>query len=296
MKVHVVVPTYRESPLVTGFLQSWAGLSEHEVVVHVVNANPGDETSALLREWQGPCRVHEVAGTPDLYWTGLVTLGLKEVAAHAHAGEAVVLTNIDVSFTGDPVSEMLRRAGGLEGRQITVPVAGGDGRILSAGVEVRSWALSRNRHFYDGLPAEALPRDEVREATYLPTRLLLLPAEAVLEGHFPDAERLPHYCADYEYTNRLRRAGYRALVLSGPVARIAEENTGLDTFLRRTSLRARLRGLVDIKCPYNARFRYRFVRAVYPRCCFLPGLLSHFAKIALKVALGGRSLNRWRAR
>lgn len=296
MRIHVVVPTFRESDLVPAFLESWAGIVDHEVEIYLVNARPGDETSEIARSWSGRCRVREIEGNPALFWTGLVSLGLRAVAEEARGHDAFVLTNIDVTFSGDPLGAMLRLAGGLEGRQIAIPVAGTGGRILSAGVRVRSWALSLNRHLFDGTPQAELPEGQVIEATYLPTRFLLAPARALLEGHFPDADRLPHYCADYEYSDRLRRHGYRPCVVTGPVARIAEENTGFDTYLRRTTLGARIRGLSDIKCPYNARYRYRFVRAVYPRWALLPGMASHFAKILVEVGLGGRSLDRWRAR
>jgi GT2 family glycosyltransferase len=117
---------------------------------------------------------------------------------------------------------------------------------------------------------------------------------ALREGHFPAEAQLPHYCADYEYTNRLRRAGYAPVLFTGSHAALVEENTGFDTFLASTSLWSRLARAWDIKCPYNLRYRYRFVRLVYPAAAVIPGLCSHFAKIFLEIAFGGRKLRRLR--
>ena len=296
MKIHVVVPTFRESDLVPAFLESWAGIVDHEIEIYLVNGQPGDKTSELVRAWGGRGRFHEIQGSPDLFWTGLVCLGLRAVAEVAGPDDAFVLTNIDVKFAGDPLSVMLRRAGGLTNRQMTLPVVGADGRVLSAGVQVRSWSLSLNRHLFDGLPVADLPIEAVIEATYLPTRLVLIPARALLEGHFPDEEHLPHYCADYEYTNRLRLHGYLPCVVTGAVAEIAQENTGFDTYLLETTFLSRLARISDIKCAYHFGYRFQFVRLTYPALTVIPGLGTHFAKIFLEIAFGGRQLDRLRSR
>lgn len=296
MKIHVVVPTFRESDLVPAFLNSWAGIVDHEIAIYLVNGNPGDASSEFVSSWSGRCRVREIQGSPDLFWTGLVCLGLRAVAETAQDDEAFVLTNIDVKFEGDPVSEMLRRAGGLGKRQLTLPVVGAGGKVLSTGVQVRSWALSLNRHLYDGIPQAELPVDALIEATYLPTRLVVIPVTALKEGLFPDEERLPHYCADYEYTNRLRSHGYLPCVVTGPVARIAEDNTGFDTYLLRTTFLSRLARIGDIKCAYNFRYRFHFVWLTYPGLAKVPGMLTHFAKIFLEIAFGGKQIDRLRSR
>lgn len=290
MTVHVVVPTFRESGLVGPFLKSWDRVCSTELRFHVVNGNPGDETSNLLAEWQGRHSVTEHQGNPDLYWTGLVALGLRDVDAAAAEGDFFLLTNIDVRPVGDPLEAILTKVPSPERHQVAIPVTGGEGRVTSSAVVVRSWALSLNRHLGEGQALGDLPVDACLGATYLPTRFLLVPLKALREGHFPAEEQLPHYCADYEYTNRLRRAGYAPILFTGAHAALVEENTGFDTFLARTSLWSRLRRAWDIKCPYNLRYRFRFVRLVYPRAAMIPGLCSHFAKIFLEIAFGGRKL------
>ena len=296
MKIHIVVPTFRESELAEQFLASWEAISEPEIEIVVVNGNPGDETSALLQSWSGKWPVLEVEGSPALFWTGLVCLGLETIAASIAEDDLFLIMNIDVLIEGDPIGSILSRLGSCENRQVTIPVSGSDGRILSAGVLVRSWLFSLNRHIFDGMNVGDLPGDEVIEATYLPTRFLLCPAAVLMEGHFPDVERLPHYCADYEYTNRLRKHGYVPVIYTGATASVSETNTGLDTFLQTTSLGARIKGLTDIKCPYNARFRFRFVRLVYPPATQAMGVMTHFAKILLEVIFGGKQLDHLRNR
>ena len=296
MKIHIVVPTFRESELARQFLASWEEISEPDIQIVIVNGDPGDETSEFLQSWSGKWPVLEVEGSPGLFWTGLVCLGLRAIAETIEDEDLFLIMNIDVLINGDPVRSILSRLGTCENRQVTIPVSGSDGRILSVGVLVRSWALSLNRHLFDGMKMEDLPENETIEVTYLPTRFLLCPAAVLKEGLFPDEEMLPHYCADYEYTNRLRKHGYVPVVYTGASATVSETNTGLDTFLQTTSLVDRIKGLRDIKCPYNARYRFRFVRMVYPLAARIPGMMSHFAKIFLEVLFGGKQLDHLRNR
>ncbi|MAS95544.1 MAG: hypothetical protein CMO55_20275 [Verrucomicrobiales bacterium] len=296
MIVHVVVPTFRETDLVSEFLNSWEKVDDRAIRVYVVNGNPGDETSDLIQSWSGKADVQEICGSPVLYWTGLVCLGLRKVAEEASSDDLFVLSNIDVRFDGDPIAALRKRFDSFDGKQVTVPVVGGGGKVLSAGVVVRSWALSRNRHLFDGIAEEELPKSESLGATYLPTRFLVCSVSALKKGLFPAEEALPHYTADYEYTNRLRLSGYEPVIYTGVRVRISEENTGFDTYLLKTSLWSRLKRINDIKCAYNFCFRYRFVRLTYPLKTQVPGMVTHFAKIFVEILFGGKQIDRFRSR
>ncbi|MEM9016396.1 MAG: hypothetical protein AAGC68_05235 [Verrucomicrobiota bacterium] len=296
MVIHVVAPTFREPELVPQFVEAWADLGRTDVRIRIVNGNPGDETSDWIRDYSGEIEVEEIKGAPELYWSGLTRLGLRRTLEEASDADLFVLTNIDVRIIGDPISSILEQFPDLNERQVTIPVVTQEGAVTSTGVEVVSWALSRNHHLWDGWRGEDLPDSETVSLTYLPTRFLCCSVEALGTAGFPNAESLPHYCADYEFTNRLRLAGYAPIAFSGARAELVEENTGFDTYLLDTSLWSRLRRLNDIKCAYNLRYRYRFVRLTYPLAAQVPGMISHFAKIFLEVLLGGRALQRWRSR
>lgn len=293
-QVHVVAPTFRESGLVPAFLEAWSRVEGAELRIWLVNANPGDETSELVAEWQQRLPVSEIPAHPDLFWSGLTAMGLREIAAVAEESDFVLITNVDVRPLPENLERVFAKVPDPNQVQVAIPVVGDSGTILSAGVRVRSWPLSLNVHLGEGLSPAEFSVEGVLPATYLPTRFLLLPATAVRRGHFPDAGQLPHYCADYEYTNRLRLAGFAPLVFGGTHAELSEKNTGFDTFLMPTRFRERVARIWNIKCPYNFRYRYRFVRLTYPAWAFLPGLITHFAKIFLEIGLGGRRLRHLR--
>ncbi len=282
--------------MIEPFVRAWSNCRSCEVALYVVNGNPGDETSDLLSALSEEVEIGvcELAGSSDKFWTGLVKIGLQHVVQIAEASSYFVITNIDVRPVDDPLEKIFSNVPELDKCQTAIPVRGDDGNLLSAGVEVLSWPLSRNRHLLDRMSESELPGDSVIDATYLPTRFLLCRVDAIKAGNFPDEDSLPHYCADYEYTNRLRLNGYKPVVYTGALAVVESENTGVDTYLKSTSIRERVKGLWSIKCPYNAKYRYRFVLLTYPEGARISGMITHFAKILLEVLLGGKRLQGFR--
>lgn len=292
--LYIVVPTFCETDFVKTFLESWARVNSVIGKIFVCNGNPGDETSKLIeRVGTGyPHTVIEVRGHPNLFWSGLVEMGLKQVQEVAQPNDLCLLMNIDISFQVDPLPGMLRILSVDYRQQIAALVRGSDGRFLSAGVAVRSWCMSRNKHLFQGIRGEDVDRHKLVAATYLPTRFVLFPAQALSDAGLPSTCKLPHYGADYEFTNRLRLHGFKPYVFTGAVVHNVETNTGFKTFQQKTSLRQRLSSCFELKCPYNLKRRFWFVWLTYPARTRIPGLVTHFIKIFVEILLGGHSLRR----
>ncbi|MBW7896417.1 MAG: hypothetical protein H3C27_15015 [Opitutaceae bacterium] len=295
--VYVVVPAFREATYFSAFVRSWEQVNDeyYRVVVVLVNGCPGDELSKKISSYDGPLDVVEILGSPDLYWCGLVSLGLQFVVRNSTPNDIVILANIDIKFDGNPLSAIFKRILSGDSIQATVLVADSAGVLLSAGVLVRSWILSINRHLMLGRSMHETT-DEWIEATYLPTRLMVFPSVALKVAGLPNCDRLPHYCADYEFSNRLRKNGYRALVYLGFVVRNDEKNSGFSTFTANSGLRKRISMVFNIKSSFNLRSRFWFVILTYPRWAIVPGLISHFSKLFIELLMGGERLKRVRLR
>lgn len=288
----VVVPTFRELNLVRSFLVSWKAVRSLPLTLIVCNARPGDESSAHIREISKtyPHRIIEVEGHSDLYWSGLVELGLKRVLDISRADDLCLVTNIDITFQGDPVLPMLKANKANPKSQIAALAIGSGNRLLSSGVCVRSWALSINHHPFRGASPEAVPGGSLIDVTYLPTRFVLFPVLAVKEAGFPRTKRLPHYCADFEYTNRLRRYGFQSYITTDAVVMNDQSNTGFKTFENKTTFTDRWRNMFQLKCTYYLPSRFWFVWYTYPGLMKLPGLISGLTKVLLEILVGGHRL------
>lgn len=293
-QLFVVVPTFKELSFVEGFFASWRQVSSVACTLVVCNANAVDETSAMIESLDSdyPHSVVELAGHAGLYWSGLVELGLQYVVKSAAPCDLCLLTNIDVGFQNDPIRPLVEANNENPSSQLSALALNSKGRLLSAGIQVKSWCFSLNKHLFEGCRLDEIDRDSLVSATYLPTRFFAFPVRAIKVAGFPNSRRLPHYAADYEYTNRLRLAGFQPYVHTGTVVLNVEKNTGFKSFEKETAFGQRVRNLFNLKCTYHLPTRFWFVWLTYPPLSRLPGLISSMAKILVEVIIGGHRLGR----
>lgn len=286
--VHIVVPTFREPRQVDRFLAAVKAMRYRRLVVRIVNCNAGDETTGLIAAASAQDnRIHEVAGTPNLFWSGAQNLGLSQVLAYAVPDDFVLFTNIDVELTSDVIPTLLAAS-----RRIGVPCQIGglvhaNGILLSNGVKVRSWALGLNDHPLRGEAIDAVARRYLAPMDYMPTRCLLFPVQAVRECGVINERRLPHYAADYEFTNRLRRGGYQPYLCGLARASVDEGNTGHDIYTKKMGFWARASRVFHIKSSYNVIHRVRFVALAYPWYAVPTATLAFIGKTVVEVLFGG---------
>ena len=90
---------------------------------------------------------------------------------------------------------------------------------------------------------------------------------------------LPHYGADYEFSRRAARAGYRLLVSYQAVLRVKPEETGLHA---RRGLGAFLAGFVTRRSANELGHRWRYARLVCPPALVVP----YAAMDTLRIVVG----------
>lgn len=286
--VFVVVPTFRERAHVERLLKCFYRVQDRAVHVAVVNGDPGDETSRLLEDWPDE-RVYEIAGAPSLYWSGLVNLGLRHVLSASGEKEFVLIMNADVAFHDDILECLVRKARIMPRCQLAA-VTIGDRLVVSSGVRVVSWALTINRHPLAGEAPENLPAGALIPVDFLPTRCTLIPFSAVEGAGLTAEDELPHYGADNEYTNRIRRRGYQPYIFTGARVNVDVKHTGTDVFQVALSLRQRVGSLFSIKSTANPVYRLRFVRLVYPRYAWPSAMALYVLRSLGEVLFGGTIL------
>jgi GT2 family glycosyltransferase len=290
-RVFLVAPTFREPSKVAALLACIGQVAYEPLSVFIVNANPGDETSKLLSGSGVDPRVRELAADPSLFWSGTVNVGLRRVQAEAGPHDWVLLLNVDITFQGDIVSALVQLAQERPACQIGA-LAHVAGRVISSGIQVRSWVWSLNRHPLAGWCVEDVPPDYLEPMDFLPTRCVLFPVNALREVGFVNERRLPHYAADYEFTNRLRRHGYQPFLTGSIHIESDATNTGNDLYRKGFSFHERVRRLFSIKSQFNPRYRINYVLLAYPVYAIPTALLAYLAKTIVEVGLGGARLKK----
>lgn len=286
-RIYIVAPTYREPHAVGALLRSLEQVSYPYWELRLANANVGDETSRLVASHPLVRRVREIAVPADRYWSGTVNAALRTVVEEGCENDQVLLINSDTAFRHDVVGELASIAVS-NAPAIVGAVAQVGGIVISSGIQVRSWAFAWNRHPFVGVDATALMKMPPVAVDFFPGRCVMFPVGALRKVGLVDEDALPHYAADYEFTNRLRCAGSLSALLC-PAVQVESDagNTGNDLYLQRTTLRRRLRTAFSIKSAYNPVTRLIYVWRTYPRMARPTAALMYIAKSFIEIALGG---------
>jgi len=284
----VIVPTFKEKEKIVKLLHSLAHVPQGTVKLLIVNGNPGDETSVYLRQLHNNA-ILEIKGSPELFWSGLVNLGLEHVLRHAEDPEFLILMNADIEFDTDILTPLIAKARANPNAQIAAVTISGR-RVVSSGVKVQSWWLMINRHPFAGTLPERLPSEALIPVEFLPARCTLIPFAAAKRAGLVAERDLPHYAGDYEYTNRLRTSGFPAYIYTGSQVRVDAKNTGTSVFHKPLSLKTRITSLFSIKANYNPVYRLRFVRMAYPWYAWPSAMVMCLLRSTVEVLLGGNAV------
>ena len=291
-KVIACVPTYCESHKVAKYLQSCNFIEYRPFQLIIVNANPGDETSDLIKQAKKnkDYEIVEVAGQSDEFWSATVNRGLRLIADNAEPGDWVLISNIDITFTTDIVNILLKKS--LEkGNSQVAAISIVDNRVISSGVQVKSWSTTWTVHPYAGTDIGNIPNNLLITVDYLPTRCMIFPVEVLTKVGVINDKWLPHYGADYEFSRRLAKAGYTPYIYTGVNIEVDNKNTGQSVYSRQISFFERLSNLTNIKNPSNPKFRIVFILLVYPVYAIPTAILAYLVRTIIETILNKKQIS-----
>lgn len=240
-------------------------------------------------------QVTVLKGDGELWWTGAINRCVEYVLKVGNKDkDAIVTLNNDVEVEPTYLSVLVETSSRFP-----------DAIITSAGYDIRtrqmvspgsrqSWLTSKIRTL--DLESDLLPDSKnIAEVTHAPGRGTLIPLKVFGKIGLYDEKHLPHYGADFDFTHRARRAGYRILI--SYLARVFShvEATGMTVVRRDFGFDGFIRYLTDRKSPANLNARWWLAFNNCPRIllpsflildfCFVVG---SFLKYHLKSALTDR--------
>jgi GT2 family glycosyltransferase len=205
--VHALIPAHNNKPEVLQVLRCLERQRYGDLEVLLVDDGSTDGTGEEVR--RGFPRVRVLQGDGQLWWTGANVLGVSDVTKRAKEGDFILLLNNDVSMDDDYVGELVKCSEHL-GRAIVGSTIVDDERrdCMVAGLR-----LDRRLRVTEQTDAAAIRESEYDDRVdVLPGRGTLVPLEVFRRTGTFNRRRLPHYGADYEFSIRARRAGFRLAV------------------------------------------------------------------------------------
>ena len=195
-----VIPVHGRRHFTRLCLQALRAQTDRNFRTIVIDDGSRDGTARMLRR-EFP-EVEVVQGDGSLWWAESTNAGIRR--ALATKGGPVVCLNDDTVPPADFVSRLRRSMQRHPHAVISCAAVDlGTGVPVSGGEKVH-WLLATHHSLLDN-PAGVV------EVTHAPGRGLLIP-DSVFEriGLF-DSRRFPQYAADYDFTHRARRAGFRII-------------------------------------------------------------------------------------
>lgn len=265
-EVYTIIPAHNRRHYTVRCIELLKQQHYQRLTIVVVDDGSTDGTgSSVQSRWPD---VVLLCGDGNLWWTGAMNLGVSWVLARCQPADYVLTMNDDTAVDPDYVSRLVELA-----------VAAGPALVGSVAVDSRHpdlivdggpmlrWATAKGWSLNTGRGLSECRNEGVRfvEPTFLPGRGTLIPVACFAQVGLFNERLLPHYGADYEFSLRAARAGYRLLMsYEAPVVSYVEA-TGISTSLEKPPWSRFARMFFSRRSPACFLYRWRFARLCVPR-------------------------------
>lgn len=253
--VHAVIPAHNNKPEVLEVLRCLERQRYEALGVLLVDDGSTDGTGEEVRQ-RFP-RVRMIHGDGHLWWTGANVVGVADVLTRAKEGDFILLLNNDVSMDDGYVGELVSCSERLGRAMVGSTIVDDERRDrMVAGLR-----LDRGLRLTEQTDAAVIHRSDFDDQVdVLPGRGTLVPVEVFRRIGTFNRRCLPHYGADYEFSIRAKRAGFRLAVSHRAFVYAKLRITGLYPPDRaRISLRECVQLLCSRKSTANLRYYLNYV-------------------------------------
>jgi len=253
MKIWICIPVFNRKEFTLNCLASLKDQTFQNYTIVVCDHGSTDGTSEAIRQ-QYPAVVL-LNADESLWWTGAINLCLDYALAHADNEDTLLTMNNDNVVKPDYLQNLAANYAKYPDAIISSVIHDiNTGELVSTGYR-QNWLLATA--YTVDFAKDHLPDDaELVEVTHASGRGTLFPSRAFRELGLFDAQRMPHYAADYDFTFRAARANYRIYACLNCKVYSYIEETGLVKVLNKFSLQSFVDYFTSIRSPGNLKVRW----------------------------------------
>lgn len=253
--VYILIPAHNNKRDVLELLQCLSSQTYKYITVVLVDDGSTDGTEDKVREHFPATFI--LKGDGNLWWTGANVIGVNYILKQAGDDDFILLLNNDLIVKENYI-EILVDAGIRNERAVTgsALVDYHNPDFIESGIKLNRFLDLRVNQDSDLIHNT----DFDFNVDTLPGRGTLVPIEVFRKiGNF-NFKKLPHYGADYEFSIRAKRAGFK-LIVSNRARVIAKLNiSGINTSDKRTiSLRECFDLLISKKSRTNPYYYLNYI-------------------------------------
>ena len=201
--IYIVIPVFNRKEITKNCLLSLRQQTYKDFKVVVIDDGSTDGTEEMLTN-EFP-EVYIIKGDGNLWWTAATNLGVKY--ALENNSDYILTLNNDTIAKEDFLGKMIYRAEKTPNALLGAFALDANTKKPVYGGEIINWKWANSKSLLDSLPKEQWYG--LHEVTHFPGRGLLIPAEVFRKIGLYDEKHFPHYAADYDFTHRAIRAGYK---------------------------------------------------------------------------------------
>lgn len=201
--IYIVIPVHNRKDFTKNCLLSLREQTYKNFKTVIIDDGSTDGTAEILKS-DFP-EVHVIKGDGNLWWTAATNLGVNY--ALDNNADYVLTLNNDTIATKDFLEKMIFWAESTPNALLGAFAIDAETKKPVYGGEIINWKLANSKFLLDILPKEKWYG--LHEVTHFPGRGLLIPSKVFLEIGLFDEKHFPHYAADYDFTHRAIRAGYK---------------------------------------------------------------------------------------
>jgi len=196
-------------------------------------------------------------GDESLWWTGAINLCVNYALEHANADDCLLTLNNDTELPPNYLQQLVNCGNRYPDSIITSVIHDiKTGEMVDIGYR-QNWLLATSHsvnfenHHMEG-------DDDVIEVTHASGRGTLFPISVFKQLGVFDEKHLPHYFADYDFSFKSARAGYRIYVSKNCKVLSYIEATGMTSVLSGFTIKSFLNYFTGMRSPANLKARWWF--------------------------------------
>lgn len=263
--IHVVIPVHNRVALTLKCLEHLLKQSCKYLEIYVVNDGSTDETQIEVAK-QYP-KVNIFNGSGGLFWTGGVHFAINKIRRGASENDWILLLNNDFFLESNAIENLLEEAENQNRRALCNAISlrlDDSDTVIKSGTIVQSWFFNATKHIYDGSSYGEIKNLDPVEADFLTGRCLLHPIEIFDAVGNYDSYNFIHYGGDDEFTFRIKKYGYRCLVVPRAKGFLNTSSTGNSGSIKKVGIVAGLKSFFEIRSSNNLIVKWRFAKLVAP--------------------------------
>ena len=220
----------------------------------IIDDGSSDNTSFMIKKTFP--KVIILKGNGNLWWSGATNLGVR-YAIKSGAKNILTLNN-DLTFDNNYLSNIMSnsKSNSLIG---SVLISSERGEIIDGGSYLNIYTAKKH-DLNKGKKNKTINKNELVKVNVLPGRGLLIPSKVFNEIGYFEEKKLPQYGADYEFTIRARKFGYKLYCNYNSVVISQEKSFNIKSRYIGLSWSKLIISFFDMRTSNHIKSRFNFAK------------------------------------